>query len=111
GDGARSLMAAGSVLGDPFDLDLARAVAGLTLDEALAAADQLSAHGLVLSGTTLKDLRFRHPVFRSAVYEGLGAADRLRGHARAAEALRSAGRPVVDQARHLAQTVAPGDDA
>jgi DNA-binding NarL/FixJ family response regulator len=110
-DDAVALARAGSLLGDPFDLDIARVVAGLDLDRALAAVDRLMVQGLARGGANLKEYRFRHPVFRTAIYEGQPRLARLLGHDRAARALAAAGRPLVDQARHLAHTVAPGSVA
>jgi DNA-binding CsgD family transcriptional regulator/tetratricopeptide (TPR) repeat protein len=109
GPDAVALARAGSLLGDPFDLDIARAIAGLDLDRALAAVDRLAIQGLVRGGGNLKEFRFRHPVVRSAIYEGQALATRLLGHAHAAEALAAAARPLVEQARHLTHTVSPGD--
>lgn len=111
GPDAVALARAGSLLGDPFDLDIARLVAGLDLDRALGAVDLLAVQGLVRGGGNLKEFRFRHPVVRSAIYEGQTRGARVLGHARAAAALATAARPLVDQARHLAHIVAPGDVA
>jgi DNA-binding NarL/FixJ family response regulator len=105
---AVALARAGSLLGDPFDLDIARVVAGLDLDGALGAVDRLTREGLLRGGANLKEYRFRHPVVRTAIYEGQARSARLLGHANAASALAAARRPLMDQARHLAHTVAPG---
>ena len=111
GEASRALVEAGSVLGDPFDIDLARRTASLDLDAALAAVDELVDRGLVRGTGTLREFCFRHPLVRSGVYKSLSAARRLAGHARAAEVLAEAGRPPPSLARHLAHSAAPGDVA
>ncbi len=109
GDSARELVQAGAVIGDPFDIDTARRTADLDLEVALGAVDELVERGLVRGTGTLREFSFRHPVVRSAVYEGQSAARRLATHARAAEVLESTGHPVSSRARHLALTAAAGD--
>jgi DNA-binding NarL/FixJ family response regulator len=111
GDAASALVEAGAVLGDPFDIDVARRTASLDLDVALVAVDELVDRGLVCGTGTLREFSFRHPLVRSAVYEGQSAARRLARHARAAEVLTEAGLPAPSRARHLAHTAAPGDQA
>lgn len=106
---ARALVEAGSVLGDPFDIDIARRTAALDMDAALSGVDELVVRGLVKATATLREFSFRHPVIRSAVYEGQSAARRLAGHARAAAVLAETGRPLPSRARHLAVAAAPGD--
>ena len=111
GEDARALVEAGSILGDPFDIDIARRTARLDLDRALTAVDELIVRGLIRGTSTLREFGFRHPLVRSAVYEGQSAARRLAGHARAAEVLAEVGRPAASRARHLVHTAAPGDGA
>ena len=103
------LVRAGAVLGDPFDIEIARRTVGLDLPVALAAVDELVDRGLVRGTSTLLEFSFRHPVVRSAVYEGQSSARRLTGHARAAEVLGDTGAGLPSRARHLAHTAAPGD--
>jgi DNA-binding CsgD family transcriptional regulator len=103
-----ALVRAGSVLGDPFDIDLAAAAAGMARSDGLAATDALLARGLVRPGGG-RQLTFRHPVIRTAVYESQPVVVRLRGHARAAEALESLGAPLPSRARHLAHVAVPGE--
>ena len=111
GAAARALVEAGAVVGDPFDIDIARRTAGLGLSSALLAVDELVDRRLVRGTGSLREFGFRHPVIRSAVYEGQSAAQRLGGHARAAGVLADAGSPLPDRARHLVHAAAPGDTA
>ncbi len=108
GDDALALVRAGSVLGDPFDSDLAAVTAELTPPTGRAAVDDLLARGLVRPSGA-KQLTFRHPVIRTAVYESQPVVVRQRAHARAAAALDSLGAPLPSRARHLAHVAEPGD--
>ncbi len=116
-DGARRLLEAAAVVGDPFELDLAAEVAGFGGPEAasggaaLAALDDLLARSLVRPGGAPRRFAFRHPVVRHAVYEAAPGGWRLGAHARAAAALERRGAGVVPRAHHVEQAAAPGDDA
>ena len=90
---AQALARGAALAGDPFELDLAAAVAGLEADAALAALDELERHALVRATEQPRTFAFRHPVIRTAIYEGLGAGARLAGHAAAARALAARRRP------------------
>jgi DNA-binding CsgD family transcriptional regulator/tetratricopeptide (TPR) repeat protein len=109
GGPARALVEAGALLGDPFDIDLARQLASLAPDVGLAAVDELVERALLRPTASLRDFAFRHPVLRTALYEGLPVSRRLHGHARAAAVLRERGSPLPRQAHHLVHTAAPGD--
>ena len=106
---ARALLDGAAVAGDPFDLDLAGAIAGLTGADLLDALDAAEASGLVAATTEPRRLAFRHPVVRTAIYAGMPAGRRLAGHAAAAAALSRAGAPAAAQATHLAFAATPGD--
>ena len=106
----RTLLEAAAVAGDPFELDLASAIAGLEIADALDALDQLAGAGLVRPTERPREFGFRHPVVRTAIYEGLGAGGRLAAHAAAAEALARIEAPLPARARHLALAATAGDD-
>ncbi len=105
---AVALLRAGSVLGDPFDHDVAAATAELHPVAGHHAVDELLESGLVTAGSA-KQLTFRHPVIRSAVYESQPVVVRLRNHARAATVLGSLGESLPSRARHVAHVAGPGD--
>jgi len=106
---ARALAEGAAIAGDPFAFDLAARIADLDDAAALAALDVVAARELVRSTGEPREFAFRHPVVRTAIYEGIGAGARLAGHAAAARELGSAGAPAAARARHLVHAAAPGD--
>ena len=106
---ARRLAQTGALLGDPFPVDTAAAVAGLSREDALTALDELVSGGVVGPAGTPREFSFRHPGVRAAAHDALSTATRLDLHARAADELARTGAPLVRQARHLAHAAGPGD--
>jgi DNA-binding CsgD family transcriptional regulator len=110
-EGARLLAWGGAVAGEPFDLDLAAAAAGLTEAATLAAIDELLAARVAGPTDVPRRYRFRHPLVRRAVYDGAGEAWRLQAHARAADALAARPGALAARAHHVEQSARVGDDA
>ena len=108
---ARALANAAAVAGDPFELDLAVAIAELAPADALEPLDELVACDLVRRGDVPRRFRFRHPLVRSAVYEACPIGVRLAAHGRAAEALAARGAPAAARAHHVEQSATHGDPA
>ena len=108
---AGELLRAGALLGDPFDIDLARAVVGLEPSETITVINDLVAGALLKATPDGRRFAFRHPVVRTAVYSTLPPGDRLAGHGRVAAVLAGLGAPLPARAHHLAQSAAPGDTA
>ncbi len=106
---ARALAHAAAVAGDPFELDLAVAIAGLTTADALEALDELMECDLVRQGEVPRRFGFRHPLVRNAVYESCPVGVRLAAHGRAAAAQASRGDPAAARAHHIEQSAAHGD--
>jgi DNA-binding NarL/FixJ family response regulator len=106
---ARRFAEAAAVAGDPFELDLAVATAGVDDGYALDAMDELAARDLVRAGEVPRRFGFRHPLVRSAVYESTAAGARLAAHGRAARALADRGAPASARAHHVAQSASHGD--
>lgn len=106
---ARALLAGAAISGDPFELDLATAVAELGRDDGLQALDTLLERTLVRETEDARRFAFRHPVVRSAVYASLPTGVRLAAHHRAANALSTMGAPLAARARHLFHSAQPGD--
>lgn len=91
---ALDLARAVAVLGDGAQLEIARALPGLSEGEALAAADALTREDVFSRDDRL---RFVHPLVRSAVYDDLTPARRASAHRHAARlyAERGTGRDAV----------------
>ncbi len=109
-DPSRPLLDAAAVAGDPFELDLAAAIAELSEAEALTALDDLLDRDLIRPTQVPRRFIFRHPLVRRAVYESVRGGRRLAGHARAAEALAARGADSAERAHHIEQSARPGDD-
>jgi DNA-binding CsgD family transcriptional regulator len=107
--GARALADAAAVAGDPFELDLAVATAGVSEPEALEAVDELTARDLVRPTTVPRTFQFRHPLVRSAVYESCSPGARLAAHQRAAQTLAARGAPAAERAHHVEHAARHGD--
>jgi DNA-binding CsgD family transcriptional regulator len=108
--GARTLLEAGALVGEPFDVDLAIAVADQEPAAALERLDVLLARDLVRPIGVPRRVRFRHPILRRAAYEASRLGWRLAAHGRAAATLAARGAPATQLARHVEQAAAPGDD-
>ena len=106
---ARALAEAGAVAGDPFEIDLAAEIAELTPATGLTAVDELVAHGLIRSTDVARRFRFRHPLARTAVYQGMAPGFRLAAHARAAAALVARSAPATARAHHVEASAKAGD--
>jgi len=106
---ARSLLEGGSVIGDPFELELAAAAAGIPEATALAALDELLAAQLLRRTSAPRRFRFRHPLLRRAVYHATAGGWRSAAHERAARALAAHGEPAAVRARHVEQFAGLGN--
>ena len=106
---ARLLLQGAGVTGDPFEIGLAAAAAGLSEGDALVTLDELLAADLIRDTPTPRSFRFRHPLLRHAVYESAQTGWRLAAHARAAAALEAVGAGARARAHHVEQAAAVGD--
>ncbi|MBV8733755.1 MAG: hypothetical protein JO120_03130, partial [Solirubrobacterales bacterium] len=95
-----------AVLGAEAALRHAAALARLDLDAAAAAADALTAAGLLDAG---RPLRFAHPVLRTAVYREIPASERARLHRRAAFLLAAEDADLDAVAAHLLASEPAGE--
>jgi len=106
----RGLLEAAAVAGEPFEPDLAAAIAELSRSEGLAALDALLARDLVRATVVPRRFVFRHPLVRRAVIESAPGGWRLAAHARAATALAARGAEPAERAHHVEQSASPGDE-
>jgi DNA-binding NarL/FixJ family response regulator/tetratricopeptide (TPR) repeat protein len=107
----RTFLAAAAVAGEPFEPDIAAAIAELPDGEALAALDDLLAVGLVHPTDVPRRFRFRHPLVRRGVYQSARGGWRLAAHGRAADALEARGADPAERAHHVEQSARQGDEA
>lgn len=105
---ALPLARACAVLGAGHRLAECAALAELSLDEAAAAADALSAAGVFAPAETLE---FRHPIMQAAVLSDLGTHAERRWHSRAADLLAASGAAPGHVAAHLLRRDPAGDPA
>jgi DNA-binding NarL/FixJ family response regulator len=106
---AQLVLDAAAVAGDPFEPQLAAAVADVSDAAALAALDELLLRALVRPAGAPGRFAFRHPVIRHAVYVAAPPGWRIGAHARAAHALERQGAGPVARAHHVEQAATPGD--
>ena len=104
------LLRAAAVAGEPFEPDLAAAVAELPPSHGLEALDALLALDLVRPTSVPRRFVFRHPLVRRAVYESAPGGWRLGAHARAAAALGARGAAAAERAHHVEQHAGQGDE-
>jgi DNA-binding NarL/FixJ family response regulator/tetratricopeptide (TPR) repeat protein len=107
--GARTLLDAAAVVGDPFELELAAAAADVDEAAALTALDELLDATLLLPTDAPRRFRFRHPILRRAVHDTTRLGWRGAAHRRAAEALARRGAPATARAHHVAHFASAGD--
>jgi len=106
----RAFLEAAAVAGEPFEPDLAAAIAELERARGLDALDALLARDLLRPTTFPSRFRFRHPLVRRAVYDATPAGRRLAAHVRAADALAERGAATTERAHHVERSASRGDE-
>ena len=109
GGQVRAFAQAATVVGDPFEFDLAVATAAMAAADASAALDDLVARELVRPTDVPRRFRFRHPLVRKAIYATCPPGRRLVCHERAAAALAAQGASSVSLAHHVVHSARQGD--
>ncbi|MFJ8628399.1 LuxR C-terminal-related transcriptional regulator [Kitasatospora sp. NPDC093550] len=107
--GTAEVLAAASVLGEPFRLGDVAEVAGQPAGAAADALAELARADLVRSAGPGGDLVFRHPVLGRLVHHRLNPGRRLEAHRRALALLDTRGAPAALQARHAEQLLTGGE--
>jgi DNA-binding NarL/FixJ family response regulator len=105
----RELIRAASVIGDPFEPEIAGEIVGMRQDETYAALDELVDRSLIQATPPAGWFMFRHPIVRRAVYGSVGEGWRRSAHGRAAAVLVARGAPAIARARHVERSARFGD--
>jgi DNA-binding CsgD family transcriptional regulator len=106
----RRLLDGAAIAGEPFEPDLAAAIAELSPGEGLAALDALLAADLIRATEHPRRFAFRHPLVRRAVYDAILGGSKVAGHTRAAAALAERGATAAERARHVAISAVRGEE-
>lgn len=106
---SRAVLQGASVVGDPFEPELAAAAADLPEDLTLHAVDDLLAIDVVRPTAAPRRFRFRHPIVRRLVYESSQPGWRIGAHERVARALAASGAPASACAHHVERSARRGD--
>ncbi len=113
-DCAASLRAA-ALLGTRFAVTLVAAMTGRNLGDCLTSLDEAARAALVLEDGAPGERRFAHDLVRDAIVAGLGSAQRVTLHRRAAKAIEAqvadTEAMVFDLAHHWAEAAIDGDRA
>ena len=109
GPDARLLLTSASIAGDPFEPELAYAIAELSPQAGVAALDELLDARLLHHTDVPRRFTFRHPLVRRAVHETTKGGWSLTAHARAAQALEAQGASAAARAHHVEQSGVRGD--
>ncbi|MGW4648220.1 LuxR C-terminal-related transcriptional regulator [Kitasatospora sp. NPDC004289] len=105
------VLAAASVVGEPFRLGDVAEVAGQPAGPAADALAELAGADLVRPAGPGGDLVFRHPVLGRLVHHRLNPGRRLAAHRRALALLAARGAPAAVLARHAEQLLNGGEPA
>ena len=99
-DVANSLLKAAAAIGNEFEAGMCQRVVGFSRDLLHHLLDEASSGGIAKSLGQGR-YRFAHPLIRSAIYDGLGSAERVELHRQIAVALEGLDRENVED--HLAE--------
>jgi DNA-binding CsgD family transcriptional regulator len=107
---SRVVLDAAAIIGESFEPEPVAAIAELSVASTLAAVDELLEADIIRATATPQRFRFRHPIVRRAVYDGMRPGWRLGAHARAARALIRAHAPASACAHHIERSATAGDE-
>jgi DNA-binding CsgD family transcriptional regulator len=109
--GYRLVLDAAAIVGDSFEPDLVASTAGRSLAFTLEALDRALEADIIRPAAAARHFRFRHPIVRRAVYDGIPRGRRPAAHARAAAALIEAHAPASACAHHVERSATKGDES
>ena len=107
---SRLVLEAAAVAGEPFEPELVASIAERGLTSILAGLDELLEFDFIRPTAAPRRFRFRHPIVRRAVYDGMPQGWRIGAHARAAAALEAANAPAGARAHHVERSASAGDE-
>lgn len=107
------VLAAGSVMGRSFAVELVAAVLQRPIDWCLSGCEEAQHAGVLVAGPGIGEFAFAHALVRDAIEAGMSGVERARWHRRAAEALEATHAVqhedvVFDVARHWTGAAATG---
>jgi predicted ATPase len=108
---ARLALDAAAIAGESFEPELIAAIADRPPTLALGVLDELVEADVIRPSEAPRRFRFRHPIVRTVVYEGMPSGWRIGAHARAAAALAAEKAPAVAYAHHVERSARAGDEA
>ena len=100
-DGVVRMLRTAAVVGNDFDLDVARRVVGMELDEALDAMDAALDANLVVEHEHTNTVSFAHSLIRRALYSSQSRSRRARLHLAVGTELERRGAQPAEMARHF----------
>ncbi len=106
----RIALAAAAVAGEPFEPELVAAIAERTVSAVLGTIDELIRFDFIRPTVAPRRFRFRHPIVRRAVYDGMPRGWRIGAHSRAAIALAATHAPPSTRAHHVESSATIGDE-
>jgi ATP/maltotriose-dependent transcriptional regulator MalT len=106
-DQSRLILEAAAVAGESFEPE---PIAERELAPVLGAIDELLEFDFIRPTDAPRRFRFRHPIVRRAVYDGMPHGWRIGAHARAAAALAAAHAPASARAHHVESSATAGDE-
>jgi DNA-binding CsgD family transcriptional regulator len=106
----RLVLEAAAVAGESFEPELVAAIAQCDVSSTLSTLDELLRVDLMRPTAAPRRFRFRHPIVRRAVYDSMPGGWRVGAHARAAEALATAGASTAELAHHVERSAPVGDE-
>jgi ATP/maltotriose-dependent transcriptional regulator MalT len=109
-DESRLVLEAAAVAGESFEPELIAAIAERNVTVVLAALDELLSFDFIRPTDAPRRFRFRHPIVRRAVYDGMPRGWQIGAHTRAAAALAAAHAPASARAHHVEGSATVGDE-
>lgn len=106
----RKTLRAAAAAGESFEPELVGAIAEQPVTSVLAALDELLEVDFIRATDAPRRFRFRHPIVRRAVYDGIPQGWKIGAHARASAVLAASHAPASVRAHHVENSATVGDE-